>query len=103
MMAFLAVAVHFHGRSVAGIQTRFFRITSDGSQGAALGEPTVTDRNGIARLQRLVPIGHYICEIEFQPQIIVSTVPTVSDAFPLALPIGRHIAEADDRLQFGRD
>jgi hypothetical protein len=102
-MGFLAVAVHFHGRLLTGLKTNFFRMQDDGSKGAALGDTIMTDDLGIARLQRLVTIGHYICEIEHQPTTSIPTVPTIEDAFPLALPIGRHVAELHDRIQFGRD
>jgi hypothetical protein len=102
-MAFLAVAVHFHGRRIAGLKTSFFRMQDDGSKGAALGDTVLTDQQGIARLQRLVTIGHYICEIQYQPAAMIPTVPRSQDTFALALPIGRHVAEFDDGKQFDRD
>ncbi len=102
-MAFLAVAVHFNGFAIRGLEARFYRNNDDDSKGEALGPVLTTDGDGIARLPRLVPIGHYYCEIEHQPATIVPTVHNIDGAFPLALPIGRHVVEYDNGLDLGRD
>jgi hypothetical protein len=93
VMAFLAVSARFHGRPVGGLEARFFRAQPDGSKGEPLGEVVLTDSDGVARLPRLVTIGHYICEFEHQEPVLVSTVLERNNALPLALPIGRSLDE----------
>jgi hypothetical protein len=102
-MGFLAVAIHFNGRRVIGLKTNFFRCNDDDSKGASVGDTIVTDGQGIARVPRLVTIGHYLCEIEDQAAAVVPTVHSLSSVVFLALPIGRHVAEYDDGFDFGRD
>jgi len=102
-MGFLAVSVHFDGRRVGGLETKFFRSNDDGSKGAQLGETLVTDDRGVARLPRLVPIGHYICELEHQAPAPVTTVHALKAAVALVLPIGSHAVELDGGLDLDRD
>ena len=97
-MAFLAVSARFHNQPVGGLETRFFRVNPDGSKGDPIGEPVLTDGNGVARLPRLLAIGHYVCEIEHQEPVVISTVAELASALPLALPIGRHLVEAEGEL-----
>jgi hypothetical protein len=102
-MGFLAVAVHFDGRRMAGLEARFFRANDDGSQGDALGEMMLTDARGVARLPRLVPIGHYVCVIEDEPAAAITTVHALDSATALVLPIGAQVVEVDDGLDLDRD
>jgi len=97
-MAFLAVSARFHGRPVGGLETRFFRANPDGTKGDPVGEPMLTDSDGVARLPRLLAIGHYVCELEHQEPVVVTTVPELASALPLALPIGRHLVEDEGGL-----
>lgn len=94
-MAFLAVSARFHGRPVGGLEARFFRAKADGSKGDQLGGVVLTDTDGVARLPRLVTIGHYVCELEHQEPVLISTVLEPGSALRLSLPIGRHMEEPE--------
>ncbi len=102
-MGFLAVAVHFRRPAGAGLETKFFRANDDGTKGDQLGETLTTDQRGVARLPRLVPIGHYICELENQAPAPVTTVHALAAALSLVLPIGSHAVELDGGLDLDRD
>lgn len=101
-LAFLAVEVNFQGYPVRGLKVQFFEAREDGSAGKDLGECVVTDTDGIARLPRLVAIGHYVCQIENQEAAHITTVPEFREAFRLVLPIGRHVLEVEAGLDLGR-
>jgi len=102
-MAFLAVQLQFQGHSVVGTKLQFFEGDNPESKGAAIGDKLRTDEFGVARLPWLMPVGHYLCELEHQEQLAsITTVFSLSDSFALPLPIGRHIVDTDHGLDLAR-
>lgn len=98
-MGYLAVLVCFHRLPVNGVEVKFFR-SSDGEKGDAVGDAITTGKDGIARVDMLVPAEEYVCEIQDQPLAVVTTVSTFEDAFPLVLPIGRPYVDIDEEDEF---
>jgi hypothetical protein len=94
-MAFLAVQLLLDSYPLVGRSVAFFQCTEDEEKGDALGDPVLSDNDGIARLPRVVPTGHYLCEVEGHDHTVVTTVSLLSEAIPVLLPIG---SEAIDHL-----
>ena len=97
---YLVVEVSFHGAPVAGLEVQFFLATHDGERGGAIGKTVSTDQDGIARATRVVPSGLYVCAIENQDDLVVTTVAELGDAYPVVLPVGRSYADMHDGLEF---
>lgn len=98
---YLAVQVQFHGDPVAGLEVQFFLATDDGARADAIGEVVVTDDEGIARAPRVLPAGLYVCAVEDQDDLVVSTVADFDDAYPVVLPVGRSYVDLHDGVEFG--
>jgi hypothetical protein len=97
-MGFLAVQLLFEGLPAVARQVQFFACSDaagdDGpSKGDALGDPMPSDDQGVARLSRLVPGGHYVCEIDGQEEALVPTVNRLSAAHPVYLPIDAEVVD----------
>lgn len=86
-MEFLAVQLLLDGYPLVGRTVAFFECTDDEDKGEVLDDPVLSDNDGIARLQRVVPTGHYLCEVEGQPATIVTTVGRLDESYALHLPI----------------
>lgn len=97
--AFLAVRVFFHARPMGGVQVRFSELT-DGKSGAVLGDPVLTDDEGLAVFPRTVRIGNYVCEVEYQKPKLVCTVFDSERPEILVLPIGRPYLCIDGDVEF---
>jgi len=98
---YLTVQVQFHGDPVAGLEVHFFSAADDGARGDAIGEVVVTDDEGIARASRVLPAGLYVCAVEDQDDLVVSTVADFDDAYPVVLPVGRSYVDLHDGVEFG--
>ena len=98
---YLAVAVQFHGEAVAGIEVQFYFAGDDGERGEAIGGVVLTDQAGMARAARVVPAGLYVCAVENQDDLVVSTVADFADAYPVVLPVGRSYVDLNDGAEFG--
>jgi hypothetical protein len=98
-MGYLVVRICFHRVPVQGLAVKLFE-GSGGAKGPQVGEDLVTDQDGIARVDMLVPAIEYVCEIENQPPAIVTTVCSLDDAFPLVLPIGRPFVDVDEEHEY---
>jgi len=97
-MGFLAVQLLFEGLPAVARQVQFFECSDnagdDGpSKGDALGDAMPSDDQGVARLPRLVPAGHYVCEIDGQEEALVPTVNRLSAAHPVYLPIDAEVVD----------
>ena len=101
-MGYLAVRIYFHGVSVEGLEVKFFK-SSDGQKGAPVGAAVRTVKDGIARVDMLVPAVEYVCEIEHQPLAVVTTVHDHHATYPLVLPIGRPFVDVDEEVEFDPD
>jgi hypothetical protein len=88
-LGYLCVRVQFHGQPLLGAQVSFFDRGDDGQKGEAIGEAILTDEAGIVLADRLVPAGVYVCEVDQQPALLVTTVRDPNDVFPVVLPVGR--------------
>jgi hypothetical protein len=98
--AFLSVIVFFHQQPIADLTVEFFQSGADGKPGAAVGEKVKTDEDGVAKLLKPVPIGNYVCQIQYQPATIVCTVPDIEEPFILVLPIGRPYYDFENDFEF---
>jgi hypothetical protein len=95
-LGYLCLRVQFHGAPLIGVEVRLFEMGDDGKKGEAVGEPSTTDEAGIFVLDRLVPAGSYLCEVEEQPPIPVTTVRDPGDVFPVILPAGRPYSDLNE-------
>jgi hypothetical protein len=98
---YLAIEIRFHGEPVADLEVQFFSATDGGERGDAIGDVVTTDTDGIARAARVVPAGLYVCAVENQDDLVVTTVAEFDDAYPVVLPVGRPHADLHDGLEFG--
>jgi len=98
---YLAVEIRFHGEPVADLEVQFFSATDEGERGDAIGDAVTTDTNGIARAARVVPAGLYVCAVENQDDLVVTTVAEFDAAYPVVMPVGRPHADLHDGLEFG--
>lgn len=48
----------------------------------------------------MVPAGLYVCAVENQDDLVVTTVAEFEDAYPVVLPVGRSYADLRDGLEF---
>ncbi len=87
-MEFLAVRLVLDGHPLIGRTVTFYECTDEEEKGDAVGDPVVSDKEGIARLSRVVPAGHYMIEVEGQPVTVVTTVARLAASHDLHLPIG---------------
>jgi hypothetical protein len=99
---YLAAQVQFHGNPVPGLEAQFY-FSNDGERGEALGDVVVTDQDGIARAARVVPAGLYVCAVENQADLLIPTVESFEDAYPVVLPVERPYADLNDGLEFAID
>ena len=53
-----------------------------------------------SRLPRVVPVGHYLCEVERHDATVVTTVSRLDDAAPVLLPIGSEAIDHDGCISF---
>jgi hypothetical protein len=97
---YLAVEVSFHGDAVPGLKVQFYFATEDGERGDEIGNVVFTDDHGIACAQRVVPSGLYVCAVENQDDLVVSTVADFDDAYPVVLPVGRSYIDMNDGVEF---
>jgi outer membrane protein OmpA-like peptidoglycan-associated protein len=97
-LGFLAVQVFFHQRPMKGMQVEFATINGT-SIGDQIGDPVLTDEDGLAVLDKLVKIGNYACTIEHQRPKAVCTVddPDVPEA--VVLPVGRGYLNVDGDIE----
>jgi hypothetical protein len=100
---YLAVRVHFDGYPVAGLAVRFFETDGQRRRGASLGEAVVTDEEGVARLERVVRFGSYLCEVADQRPTVVAAVARFDQPYPLVLPIGRPFVQLEAVHEFELD
>jgi len=99
-MGHLCVQLTFHKEPVKGLEVKFSKAGPDGKPGAKLGDPVTSTEQGIARIDRLVPAGRYVCEIEHQDPALVSTVMDVNKPFVVPLPVGRPYVDAGEAHEF---
>ena len=99
-MEFLAVRLLLDGYPLIGRNVAFYECTDDEEKGDALGAPVLSDKDGIARLPRVVPVGHYLCEVERHDATVVTTVSRLDDAAPVLLPIGSEAIDHDGCISF---
>jgi hypothetical protein len=92
----LAVQLTYQGMPLAGLPVEFCTLTDDNKQGKRVGDPQVTDAQGIARLPTPVPVGSYGCVIEYQPLAVVRPVAEETESIVLTLPIGEPQIELYD-------
>jgi len=96
----LAVQVLFHADPVVGAKVTFAKATDQDEAGDAVGGELTTDERGIARLDFAVDSGHYICQIERQPPLLVTTVDDPKQPYPVVLPIGRPYVDFEGDVEF---
>nr|HMN63262.1 hypothetical protein [Anaerolinea sp.] len=84
----LAVQVRYEGMVLADLPVQFYTLTADNRQGQPIGEPQLTNDEGIALLVEPVAWGRYGCLIEQQPLAIICPVTDAATPFGLTLPIG---------------
>jgi len=96
----LAVQVFFHADPVEGAKVSFAKATDEDEPGDAVGGELTTDARGIARLDFLVDAGHYVCQVERQPSLLVSTVDDAEEPYPVVLPIGRPYVDFEGDVEF---
>ncbi len=99
-MGHLVVQVTFHKDPVAGLEVKFSKANPDGKPGKSMGDPIVTTVQGIARLDRLVPGGRYVCEIEHQEPALVTTTMDPQKPFIVPLPVGRPNYDLEESAEF---
>jgi hypothetical protein len=100
-MGHLIVQLTFHKDPVAGLAVKFFKAKPDGKPGKQLGdEDIVTTAQGIARIDRLVPAGGYVCEIEHQEPTLVTTTMDPQKPFIVPLPVGRPYVDLEEAPEF---
>ena len=100
---FLAVKLFFHRQLMQGLQVAFFQSNGDAAgatPGEAIASPVFTDPQGVASLDITVPLGDYICQIEHQPSILISTVETRTRPYVLVLPIHRPYFDFEGDVEF---
>ena len=98
--AFLSVIVFFHQEPIADLKVKFTAVSPGGATDAELGQEVKTDSEGVAKLLTPVPIGNYLCEVQYQPPTMITTVPDIEDPFILVLPIGRPYYDFDGDSPF---
>lgn len=102
-MGYLSVRVTFHRAPCIGIKVSFSEASSeDGVVGRPIGGELTTDRDGVARLDFLVPAGHYGCKVQNQRLTTVPTVPDDLVPFPVLTPIGRPYFDIGESREFDR-
>jgi hypothetical protein len=94
----LAVQLTYQGMPLAGLPVEFCTLTNDNQQGSPVGDPQITDAQGIARLPTPVPMDSYGCVIQHQPLAVVSPVVQETGSIVLTLPIGEPQVELYDDL-----
>jgi hypothetical protein len=98
-MAYLAVRVFFDARPMHEVFVQFHRL--DGrTVGAEVGEPVLTNDDGLAVLRQPVIIGNYVCVVEHQRPKVVCTVFDASRAEIIVLPVGRPYQDVDGHLEY---
>jgi hypothetical protein len=104
MLAHLAVKVTFHLQPCYGLEVKFYEAKPDGSKAKQLGGPLRTDRMGVARLDHLIEVGLYVCEIQDQAKPVV--VPTVQDPekpHVVPTPVDRPYFDFDEDPEFDHE
>ncbi len=96
----LAVQLFFHAEPVEGASVSFAKATEEDEAGDAVGPKLTTDGQGIARLDFAVDAGHYICQIERQDPLLVTTVDDPEQPYPVVLPIGRPYVDFEGDVEF---
>jgi hypothetical protein len=96
----LAVQVFFHADPTEGVKVSFAKATDDDQAGDAVGGELTTDDNGVARLDYAVDAGHYVCRVERQPPLLVTTVDDPAQPYPIVLPVGRPYVDLDGDVEF---
>jgi hypothetical protein len=99
-MGFLAVQLLLDGYPLVGRSVAFFECTDDEEKGDALGDPVLSGDDGIVRLPRVVPTGHYLCEVEGHDHTVVTTVSLLSESAPVLLPVGTEAIDHFDGIAF---
>ena len=99
-MGHLIVRLTFHKDPVAGLEVKFSKAGADGKPGKSMGDPVVSTSQGIARIDRLVPGGRYVCEIEHQDPALVTTVLDPAQPFVVVLPVGRPHFDFEEGAEF---
>lgn len=56
-LGYLIIKVAFHRMPTAGLAGKLWKANADGSAAESMGEPVITDKDGIARLDAKVPAG----------------------------------------------
>lgn len=77
--------------------------TTGVTAGDPVGGQLTTDKNGMAKLTKPVPVGNYVCQVQYQPNTLVSTVSDPDDPFILVLPIGRPYYDFHNDYEFNQD
>ena len=101
-LAYLAVIVFFHARPMEGLHVRFSEL-KNGGVGRQLGKPVFTDKNGVAVFSWAVPVGNYVCEVEYQKPKVICTVFDLKRPEILVLPIGSPYLCIDGDIEFRTD
>jgi hypothetical protein len=94
-LEYLRVQILFHGVPVPELKVKLK--THDGVEVPSTGK---SDAWGVVKASRLVPPGRYMCEIEHQDPAEVSSVASLSKAYPVVLPVGRPYADLRERSEF---
>lgn len=94
-LEFLSIQVLFHGIGVPELKVRFS--TADGEE---LASDLTTDAKGLVRLKRRVPAGNYLCELEEQEPVNVSTARSPERTFPVILPVSRPYTDLRECVEF---
>ena len=85
----LAVQIYFLGEQIEDLVVKFSKVGDAGQPGAIIGKVLRTDSSGIAKIDWKVPVGNYFCQIEDQPDTIITTVSDPEEPYEVVLPIGR--------------
>ena len=101
--AYLGAQIFFHQTPIPDLEVEFFEAGPDDAPGAKIGATLLTDNDGLARVEGKVKIGSYVCRIERQPDLVISTTPEADRPAPIVLPIGRPFYEHDPQEESGRN
>jgi hypothetical protein len=96
----LAVQVFFHADPVEGAKVTFAKATDEDEAGDPVGGELTTDAQGIARLDFAVDVGHYICQVERQLPLLLTTVDDAEEPYPVVLPVGRPYVDFEGDVEF---
>ncbi len=100
LLGYLSVQIFFHREPIANQEVVFSEAGDDGQAGQALGDTLITDANGVAKLGKPVPTGNYLCQIKFQPDMMICTVESVDNPYVLVLPLGRPYVDFGGDVEF---